>query len=116
MSDIIEEQRNKTAFLDTVAARIIALAVAAGVGYLLYASHLHYQGVPGGMRSGTDRAEFEACIGARMAAFEKVAERAGYSDEQKRAATRAARSGANAICAEMLSADGGAAAEQAVQQ
>ncbi len=101
MSDIVEDIKGKTAFLDTVAARLVALVVAIGVAYLLYASHLYYQRSQGGTLAGVDRAAYEACVSGRMDAFEKVAEGAGYSDEQRAGAERAARASAIALCAEM---------------
>ena len=104
VSDIVEDIKGKTAFLDTVAARLVALALAAGVGYLLYASHMYYQGVPGGTLAGVDRAEYEACVSRRMAAFEKVAEDASLTVEERASAEPAARAGANALCAEMTRA------------
>ncbi len=116
MSDIIEESKGKTAFLDTVAARLVAVAVAAGVGYLLYVSHLYYQRAPGGALAGVDRAEYEACVSGRMTAFEKVAEGAGYSDQQRADARNAALASANAICAEMARANNSAPAGSSVRQ
>ena len=101
MSEIVEATPEKTGFLDTVAARLLALLVAAGVAYLLVLAHQHYSGSPGGLLSGVDKATFEACVSDRMDAFEEVAGRAGYSDQQRSAAEQAARASARAFCAEM---------------
>ena len=116
MSDIVEAAPKKTAFLDTFAARLLALAVAFGVGYLLFLSHLHYRGESGGMLAGVDKASYDACVGQRMAAFEKVAEGANYTEEQRAAAIRAARTSANALCAEMARPDSDAAMGSAVRR
>lgn len=101
MSDVIEAIPERASFLDTIAARLLSLLAACGVAYLLYLSHLHYQGVSGGLMAGVDKAEFDACVSERMAVFEKAAGNAGYTEQERVAAMRAARASANALCAEM---------------
>jgi hypothetical protein len=52
------------------------------------------------MLSGVKESAFSACVDERMAAFEKLAEQAGFSEERRAAAQKAAQASANVVCAE----------------
>jgi len=101
MDEMIEATPENLGFLDTIGARLLALVIACIAGFLLLLAHQHYQGTTGGVLGGVDRAAFNACIEERMAAFERLSARAGYSDERRAAAEQAASASANVVCAEM---------------
>ncbi len=101
MDEMIEATPENLGFLDTVAARVLALVIAGISAFLLLLAHQHYQGTTGGVLGGVDRAAFDACIDERMAAFDRLAAQAGYSDERRAAAQQAATASAKVVCAEM---------------
>jgi hypothetical protein len=105
MEDAVEAPPESRAFLDSVGARILSVVIAALALYLLFVAHQRYEGTPSGILSGVDRSAFDACVEERMAAFERLAEQAGYSEERRAAAEQAARASARVVCAEQTRPD-----------
>lgn len=100
MEDTVDSSTETRSFLDTIGARILAVVVAAIAAVLLFMAHERYEGSTGGMMAGVDKAAFEQCVDERMAAFRRLADQAGFSDERRAEARRAARASANVVCAE----------------
>ena len=100
MDDTVDTAPESTAFLDSVGARILALVIACIAGLLLFLAYWRYEGSSGGMLAGIDKSAYQACFNDRMAAFEKLADQAGYDAERRLAAENAARESAKVVCAE----------------
>lgn len=100
MDEIVEARPENTPFLDSIGARILAVVIACIAGALLFIAFERYEGSSGGMLGGVDKSAFNACVDERMAAFAKLAEQAGFSDERRASAEQAARASANVVCAE----------------
>mgnify|MGYP001815231745 CR=1 FL=1 len=100
MEEIVEATPESRAFLDSIGARALAIIVAIVAATLLFMVHDRYEGSSSGMLSGVKKSAFSACVDERMAAFEKLADQAGYSEERRAAAQKAAQASANVVCAE----------------
>jgi hypothetical protein len=100
VDDIVEATPESRDFLDSMAARALAIVVAIIAAILLFIVHDRYEGSSGGILAGVEKSAFSACVDERMAAFEKLAEQAGFTEDRRAAAQKAALASANVVCAE----------------